>query len=242
MVCQSNPAKLFENRFAKDTRPNTLTNNGANSLITLKDFSEIDNRMSFNVEFGDSVVKPLFTNELGSVGKGNSLSVLTDSRNRTFFYVLIDSNLIVTNFDSIINEYNSFSQFKIAGTVQDINKYTSGVKETKLSLVRFLNVFVQDSDFVRITDVGELITAPPVITKRNGNRDEVVLGTSNGRLIFYEISSEFPSVYDTLILNPQFIIRKILVEEDFIAAFSLYRTPEFIFDWIYIDEFGSYDI
>ena len=56
----SNPSELFENRFAKDTRPNTLTNTGANSLITIKNFSEIDNRMSFRVEFGDSVVKPLF--------------------------------------------------------------------------------------------------------------------------------------------------------------------------------------
>ncbi|RKY90217.1 MAG: hypothetical protein DRQ01_09545, partial [Ignavibacteriae bacterium] len=56
----SNPTELFENRFAKDTRPSTLTNSGANSLITIKDFSEIDKRMSFNVEFGDSIVKPLF--------------------------------------------------------------------------------------------------------------------------------------------------------------------------------------
>ncbi len=40
----SNPAELFENRFAKDTRPNTLTNSGANSLITIKDFSEISKR------------------------------------------------------------------------------------------------------------------------------------------------------------------------------------------------------
>jgi hypothetical protein len=56
---KDNPATLFKNRFSKDTRPNTLTNTGANSLITIKDFSEIDNRMSFRVEFGDSVVKPL---------------------------------------------------------------------------------------------------------------------------------------------------------------------------------------
>ncbi len=65
----SNPSELFENRFAKDTRPNTLTNTGANSLITIKDFSEIDNRMSFRVEFGDSVVKPLFTLNLKYSGQ-----------------------------------------------------------------------------------------------------------------------------------------------------------------------------
>ncbi|NNG26455.1 MAG: hypothetical protein HKM87_02945, partial [Ignavibacteriaceae bacterium] len=51
----SNPTELFENKFAKDTRPSTLTNSSANSLVTIKDFSEISNKMSFNVEFGDSI-------------------------------------------------------------------------------------------------------------------------------------------------------------------------------------------
>jgi hypothetical protein len=74
---KNNPAALYKNRFAKDTRPNTLTNTGANSLITIKDFSEIANRMSFRVEFGDSVVKPLFTLDLMTEGEAKGLSVLT---------------------------------------------------------------------------------------------------------------------------------------------------------------------
>ena len=84
----SNPTKLFENKFAKDTRPNTLTNSGANSLITIKDFSEIDNRMSFNVEFGDSVVKPLFLIEVHSLGFKQFLSLLLHSENTLYFIVL----------------------------------------------------------------------------------------------------------------------------------------------------------
>ena len=44
-----NPANLFKNRFSKDTRPNTNTNFGSNSLITFSNFSSKNNRMSFNL-------------------------------------------------------------------------------------------------------------------------------------------------------------------------------------------------
>ncbi len=57
----SNPAPLFQDLFDKNTKPDTRTNTGANSLITMKDFSDIANTMSFRVEFGDSVINPLFS-------------------------------------------------------------------------------------------------------------------------------------------------------------------------------------
>ncbi|MGB5849067.1 MAG: hypothetical protein WBH40_11305, partial [Ignavibacteriaceae bacterium] len=57
----SNPADLYQNLFNKETRPNTRTNTNANSLISVKDFSDISNRMSFRIEYGDSIVKPLFS-------------------------------------------------------------------------------------------------------------------------------------------------------------------------------------
>ena len=53
-----NKAELFKNIFNKDSRPDTKTNTGANSLITIKDFSSISNRMSFKIEYGDSIIKP----------------------------------------------------------------------------------------------------------------------------------------------------------------------------------------
>ncbi len=67
----SNPSELFQDLFDKNTRPDTRTNTGANSLITMKNFSEIDNSMSFRIEFGDSVIKPLFTLDLDSDGISN---------------------------------------------------------------------------------------------------------------------------------------------------------------------------
>ena len=56
-----NPAVLYENKFSKDTRPNSNSNGNANSLITISDFSSISNRMSFRVTFGDSIIKPIFS-------------------------------------------------------------------------------------------------------------------------------------------------------------------------------------
>ena len=55
----SNGAKLYKNKFDKDTRPNSNSNSGANSLISFSNFSDISNKMSFKVAYGDSVIKPI---------------------------------------------------------------------------------------------------------------------------------------------------------------------------------------
>ena len=88
----SNPAELFQDLFDKDTRPNTRTNTGANSLITMKNFSEIANSMSFRVEFGDSVINHYSTLDLNAIVQLKDLSVLTDDFGETDYYALINSN------------------------------------------------------------------------------------------------------------------------------------------------------
>ena len=62
----SNPSKFYENKFGKDTRPSSTTNSGAYSLITISDFSGYADKMSFNVSFGDSIVTPIFSQNIKS--------------------------------------------------------------------------------------------------------------------------------------------------------------------------------
>lgn len=236
----SNPSGLFENRFAKDTRPNTLTNTGANSLITIKDFSEIDNRMSFRVEFGDSVIKPLHSININRSGDAKNLSVLLDDFDRLHFYALIDSNLIVTYADSIITEVNNFSQFKMAGIVQHRLYYSSGVNGNLLTLVRTLDG-ISDSDFVRLINVGEQITSMSMINRIDENSSEMIVGTENGNILYYQISND-PILLDSINIGNSMDVIKIASANNFLVL--LVTDQESIIgdkSWLYIDSIGSYE-
>jgi M6 family metalloprotease-like protein len=207
-----NPATLFENRFAKDTRPNTLTNSGANSLVTIEDFSKISNRMSFKVQFGDSVVKPLFTLNLNTSGQAKCLSVLNDVFDRTYYYALFDSNLVVSNSETVVGMYPSFSRYRIGGTVQNIVQYSFGVTRSLLQI----RSAIADSAELGGTNVNEILSAPPVINSDGQNPEKLLLGTINGKILFYESSSN-PSLIDSFKVDTTNIIRQISAEGDYFA-------------------------
>ena len=209
---EDNPAELFQNRFAKDTRPNTLTNTGANSLITIKDFSEISNRMNFKVEFGDSVVKPLFTLNLNTSGHARSLSVLNDVFDRTYYYVLIDSNLVVSNSETVVGMYPSFSRYRVGGTVQNIVQYSYGVIGPLLQI----RSAIADSSELGGTNVNEILSAPPVIHSDGQNPEKLLLGTFYGKILIYESSSN-PSLLDSFTVETENSIKQISSNGDYFA-------------------------
>ena len=86
------------------------------TLITLKDFSGINKRMTFKIEFGDSVVKPLYTNELDLDGELNSFSTSQYLGVNTY-QIIVDSNLIVTDNQSVIDSFEEFSKYKTASVI-----------------------------------------------------------------------------------------------------------------------------
>jgi hypothetical protein len=128
----SNPANLFNNRFAKDTRPSTLTNTGANSLITIKDFSDISNRMSFRVEFGDSVVKPLFHQQIQQEGNLASLSSIEFS-DSVWFLINYSTALIISNGNTILYKLDNFSTLKPSTIELENSVYIFGDKDSSLN-------------------------------------------------------------------------------------------------------------
>ena len=87
----SNSSKLYENKFGIDTKPNTKTNSGANSLITFSNFSDISTKMSFDVSFGSDKIIPLAQYKLPS-------GILSDYRSSTTgemgdaYFSLFDGN------------------------------------------------------------------------------------------------------------------------------------------------------
>ena len=210
----NNPATLFTNRFAKDTRPNTLTNTGANSLITIKDFSEIDNRMSFRVEFGDSVVKPLFAYQLPY-----TLSYLSsvEYKDRNYF-ITLDINystLKIIDGDSLYYQTQLFSNSKPVVTIFNNILYVFGIYGDRL------NYWVTDGI---ITNAGQINISSSYIngvinTKLTGEK-ELWIGALNGNIYKYslgDLPNVTPQILDSIVLG-DFYINNIAVSNDYYAV------------------------
>jgi len=184
---RNNPADFYENIFSKDTRPDTRTNSGANSLITIKNFSVIGNRMGFRVEYGDSVIKPLFSKDLNLNNQQVALSVSADNEN---YNILTLSQLNIINSDT--TSLPGFSKFKTPSIVFENTLYTYGVVDS------FLNVYITDdnSSYLGSSNVHNMISSPPVIRISDTGEQEVVFGTENGKVLVYDLGS-LPSVDPT---------------------------------------------
>lgn len=238
----SNPAELYENLFNKETRPNTRTNTSANSLITIKDFSEIGNRMNFKVEYGDSVIKPLFSYSLNTTGINSSLSALTNEINYTTFMGLIDTSLYILDEAGFVKTINDFSKFKTVGNVINSLNFVYGVVDSTL------NIAAANSNVEGSINLGERITAPLIIIINDDNLPELLVATyemgmplPTGRLRFFNISDDpsNPSIEE--VIETGLITEQIVAQSDFYAILGRVITMEMMDYWFFSDNLGNYE-
>ncbi len=216
----SNPATLYKNRFADDTRPSSKSNSGANSLITFSNFSNINNRMSFNIAYGDSLVKPLYSNVIFAT-PNSKLSAIQNNPIFNFAYI---SNsilqLVNVNGISVLSSHASFSNFKPASIDLNNNTFIAGAYDSTL------NVMVSQTNlpnFFSSVNVGDNITAPPVIITENST-PEVLVGTNYGYIKKYNFGSS-PNFNPILISadssNLNFSVKQIASSENYYSYISL---------------------
>ncbi|MFO7447904.1 MAG: T9SS type A sorting domain-containing protein [Ignavibacteriaceae bacterium] len=178
-----NESELFTNRFSKDTRPNTNSNAGANSLITISNFSDIADKMSFRVSYGDSIITPIYTTIIDNSGEIKSLS----HNPGMSFSIVADSRLmIVTNTETIsLNNFTDFktASFSVNGVMQilgasgnEVKIYTPGQQDVV--------------GIIHLSDI-ETVSAAPVVRTKSGGEIELLIGTSSGRVLIYSLN---PSV------------------------------------------------
>lgn len=189
---KSNPAKLYKNRFSWDTQPSALTNTGASSLITMSGFSDIANRMTFSLSFGDSLLKPLASAKISSNGIIKNLTVPTGAGSR--FAVSGRTLLRFDNKGNITDSVSGFSIFKPAAVTINNTEYVVGADSNKL------NVYMNNgtAKFTGSQTIAEKITAVPVITANAGGQAQILVGTEKGRILFFT-PGELPSANPVLI-------------------------------------------
>jgi M6 family metalloprotease-like protein len=180
----SNPAELFSNRFADDTRPSSNTNEGANSLISISKFSDSGNKMSFKITYGDSLVKPLFVKKISQVSSDNKLTAGIGSS----FSVISGQNLILLdNSGDSTGILNNFSSFKTAVMYGATTQYVFGAYDSTLNIYRKDNTVSSSGALSRI-NIGDAATSAPVVVYKN-SIPEILIGTQNGYVKSFSLDS-----------------------------------------------------
>ena len=176
-----NPAQLYENKFSKDTRPNTNTNSGANSLITFSNFSPKSNRMSFKLSYGDSLIVPIVKYNL-SLPVVKSLTYTPTGSEQFSFSLLSDSalyNLLISDYKKVDNSYSDFkTAFYNAG-----NQYILGVRGS------YIYQYLADGSDYAGYNVGEKITTPMIFRKNSSGADEFIIGTEKGKVKVFTLDA-----------------------------------------------------
>ncbi len=180
---KGNSARLYQNRFASDTKPNTNSNDGSESLISFSDFSEKGNSMTFNLSFSADNVRKVVQRDFTFSNDFNYL-VASDS-NKIF---TLDGNDLVeydlTN-DRVENK-GEFAERQPALLNIDGKKFLFGTVGKKL------NIFSLDSNKVLETYYNNVnFSSVPVVVRRNG-KDKILIGDGEGKILtlgFSETSS-----------------------------------------------------
>jgi hypothetical protein len=207
----SNNADLYTNRFSTDTRPNTLTNSGANSLIAISDFSGISNRMSFIVSYGDTIVKPAVVLNLPYL----TANVTYSRPGALLSAVTSNTNLYLMNNDgSITDSVQNFSGTKPAS-------YNSGDTLIIAGTGTGLNLYRHQGGSVSLLQIptGLELTSNAVIV--SGQR--ILAGAANGTLYIFN----FDRVVDSLIYPGVNEITHIAADDEY-YVFTARKGDEYV--------------
>lgn len=174
-----NKAKFYKNSFSPTSKPNTNSNSGANSFITIDSFSANGNSMSFNVSFGKDGLKSLIKMKLPLMKNGKH-ELLALTNNFTYdLFILDGSDLVkVSSEGKIINRIKNFSdENRIAGVFYEGVQYVFGVYGDTLKAYSF-NLSNNEEKFSRFRSL-HLITTPLVLINTTAGL-HVFAGTQDG--------------------------------------------------------------
>jgi len=185
-----NSGHYFINKFSSDTKPNTNSNSGANSFITMQNFSAQANKMSFNVSF-ENGSESIIANFKLPVDRTQGINIIPlfgfDKPN----YFTIEFN-VLNRFESdgtLIKAYKTPAAFSYPA-VASINY--NGRQIIIGSPGNTINIYYKDvstsamynsnNDSLRTITIPYSISTPIVIYKKNGEL-YITAGTNEGYIL-----------------------------------------------------------
>ena len=205
---KKNPSELYKNKFDATTKPNTNTNDGANSLLAFSNFSEISNIMTFDLKIGNEKLKLLGSNKLNLTSK---ITDIKHTNNNSEFWILSNSNLYkIDSSNAIASSSQNFADSNFLLIEENNKKYLFGVKG------RYLN-----SLGIGPVDLGKYSNAP-IVYKKNGNNIKLYIGLYDGTIAIYSFNlttAEKPVLEETIDMqNP--MISQIILSDNKLYAIS----------------------
>ena len=213
---KSNPSEYYKNTFNDNTKPSARSNTGANSLIKIYDFSEIDSRMSLRIAFGSDKVNQISTADISSpLDDVKWINTVSGQVNKILMFAdntgFLTSDYQLQNLNKIEAEIDfapaSFEFNNAAGYIFSYNNQISYYSFN--NSVRTLRTF---TDSVKIT-------TPPVISKV-GEKVEFMLGNESGFINVYEILPDVSGTINNYKLFSAFsdAVKQVAVSDDNVAA------------------------
>ncbi|MCX7875838.1 MAG: T9SS type A sorting domain-containing protein [Melioribacteraceae bacterium] len=184
---KGNKSKFYRNLFSVDTKPNTNSNSNAKSYITLDSFSDNKNKMSFNVSFGNDLIKKVFETKLNFI-QSDKNELITLRNNNSLDYFLTDDKDIVkiASDGKILNRLKNFTdQNRIAGIVFDGIQYLVGSLNEIINVYSF-NLFTKEEKISSFKSLYAITT--PLVLVNQSNGLQLNAGSQNGYLISIQIN------------------------------------------------------
>jgi len=187
-----NGSRVYRNAFDKTSYPNSNSNSGIQSLISIKSFSARNSRMTFSVAFGEVGVKPLsgLTRFMGSsdspqffddaifIGKGDSIFAFrTNGKSK-----VADTTGL---FSSVGGRFPVAANFSAAAT-----RHVVGVKDSTLFIFTPADTntdSVYDSVPISSVNIGKRITTAPAVF--SGSSLGVLVGDDAGNVSLVSFAS-----------------------------------------------------
>ena len=210
---RGNEADLFKNVLDDESRPNSNSNSGARSLISLKNFSENSNRMTFNFSVGNESLALLSSTQLPNFVKAANVSSANHPSNNSYYitdeinskvYQLNQSGTIVNTFDLSGQKPLSFSSENLQG---EIVNYLIGSKNNRIQMFARKVSGLSTSFF----DAASRVTTSPIITSQNVDSTNFIVGLENGEILKFTITRARDTV-----LAARGLLKNISTEVNFI--------------------------
>lgn len=170
-----NKAKLYKNKFAPDTKPNTNSNSGANSLISLENFSAISNKMSFKLSYDGGNIKLISSTNL-NLGQSKKIFASNGFSSTNSIYVIENSNLNKYDiYGKLIKTLPNFTEVQPVTFNYNGSEYLIG---SKGQLLNIYSISSSKESFKTI-DILSKVTALAV-DKVSSSIPKIFIGTHDG--------------------------------------------------------------
>ncbi len=198
---KGNEAKLYKNKFSSDTKPNSNSNSGAKSLLTLENFSEVANKMGFNIRWGSNDLK-LVSKTFLEIGESKRFVSSFISNNSSQIIILGNSDLSIYDLNGqLVKSIVEFSDIRPA-TLSFLEKgYIIGAKDN------FFNIYINDSSQEIIHSVGFHGQITAVTVDYKTTIPNLIINVSGTESITHSISIEQIVNLDVVDQN-SFVIHK----------------------------------